>query len=140
MRIASCDRTIAAPAEVVWRLLTSADGLNEWMSVEAEVDLRVGGTIRWRHDNGWVVAGEVREIVPERRFAFTYGWEEGGFPVPLGSSLVSIELERAVGGTTIRVRHTGLTDEMAEQHDQGWSMFVDRLAGRAESSIGREVR
>jgi hypothetical protein len=73
MRIAACDRTIAAPVDVVWRLLTTVDGLNRWMSVEAEVDLRVGGVIRWRHEEGHTVAGEIRDVVPMRRLVLTYG-------------------------------------------------------------------
>lgn len=132
MKIAACDRSVAAPVDVVWSLLASADGLNQWMSVEAEVDLRVGGAVRWTHENGAVVAGEFREIVPMRRLAFTYGWEEGGFPVPVGSSLVTIELEARGDVTEVRLCHTGLTDEMARQHEQGWSWFIERLADRAE--------
>lgn len=132
MILAACDRSIAAPVDVVWALVSTADGLNEWMSVEATLDLRPGGTIRWVHDNGWVVAGEIVEVVPMRRLAFTYGWEAGGFPVPVGSSVVTIELEPVPAGTRVAVRHRGLTDEMARQHTEGWSMFVDRLAGVAE--------
>lgn len=132
MSIASCDRTIAAPVDIVWGLLSSADGLNQWMSASADVDLRIGGTIRWTHENGWVVAGEFREIVPMRRLVFTYGWESGGFPVPVGSSVVTIELEAQGSTTEVRVRHTGLTDEMAAQHDHGWGLFIGRLAERAE--------
>ena len=132
MMLAGCDRTIAAPVDLVWSLVSTASGLNEWMSVEAELDLREGGTIRWVHDNGWVVAGEFREIVPMRRLVFTYGWEFGGFPVPLGSSTVTIELHARGPDTDVSIRHTGLTDQMAEQHTSGWSMFADRLVARAE--------
>ncbi len=132
--LASCDRTIAAPVDVVWSLLSTADGLNQWMSVEAEVDLRRGGTIRWTHDSGWIVAGELRDVVPMRRLVFTYGWERGGFPVPVGSSVVTIELTARGCETDLRVRHDGLTAAMAQQHTGGWEMFVERLAARA---VGR---
>ena len=132
MNLVSCDREVAAPVDVLWSLISSAEGLNQWMSVEATVDLVPGGEIRWVHDNGWVVAGEFREIVPMRRIAFTYGWESGGFPVPVGSSEVSIELEARGGSTLVRVRHSGLSPEMAEQHTTGWNMFLDLLAERAE--------
>lgn len=133
MNLASCDRTIAAPVDVVWSLVSTADGLRAWMAVEAIVELRVGGSIRWVHDNGWVVAGTVEEVVPMRRLRFTYGWESGGFPVPLESSTVTIELAGRGGATELSIRHTGLTPEMAEQHTGGWAMFVERLAVRAEA-------
>jgi uncharacterized protein YndB with AHSA1/START domain len=128
--LATCDRVVDAPVDVIWPLISTAEGLNEWMSVVAEVDLRTGGTIRWTHANGWVVAGELLEIVPHRRLVFTYGWESGGFPVPVGSSVVTIELDPLGAATRVRVRHEGLSPSMAEQHTKGWAMFVDRLAVR----------
>ncbi|MDJ0768097.1 MAG: SRPBCC domain-containing protein [Ilumatobacter sp.] len=133
MNLATCDRVIEAPVDVVWPLLSSAEGLNQWMSIEAEVDLRPGGAIRWTHDSGWVVAGEIREVTPMRRLVFTFGWERGGFPVPRGSSVVTIELDALDAATRVRVRHEGLTAEMAAQHTEGWTMFIERLAARASA-------
>lgn len=132
MILAECDRVIAAPVDVVWDLLTTAAGLNEWMSVDATVDLEPGGTIRWRHENGHVVAGEVREVVPMRRFVFSYGWETDFLPVAPGSTVVTIELDAGPDATRVSVRHAGLTTELAEQHSAGWTHFIDLLAERAE--------
>ena len=132
MMIAECDRVIAAPIDLVWSLISTASGLTEWMATEAAVDLRVGGAIRWVHDNGWTVAGTIREIAPMRRLSYTYGWESGGFAVPLESSVVTIELTARGGVTEVSVRHDGLTSEMAEQHTGGWEMFIGQLADRAE--------
>ena len=133
MNLATCDRVIEAPIDVVWGLLTSADGLTRWMAVDATVELEVGGAITWTHDNGWVVAGEFREIAPMRRLVFTYGWAEGGFPVPVGSSVVTIELDALGDATRLSVRHDGLTPAMAEQHSEGWRMFIERLAAAAST-------
>lgn len=135
MMLATCDRLIAAPVDLVWSLISSSEGLCEWMSVEATVDLRIGGEIRWVHDNGWIVAGTIRDIAPMRRLVFTYGWEEGGFPVPLESSLVTIELTARGAVTELTVRHEGLTAAMAEQHTGGWQMFIGRLAERAQRLV-----
>lgn len=46
----------STPVDVVWSLITTADGINRWMSVEADVDLTVGGELRWVPEHGWVVA------------------------------------------------------------------------------------
>ncbi len=132
MIVAGCDRLIAAPVDLVWSLVSTADELRDWMAVDAEIDLRVGGTIRWAHDNGWIVVGAVREVAPMRRLSYTYGWEQGGFPVPIDSSIVTIELSARGAATQVTVRHEGLPPEMAEQHTGGWRMFVDLLAARAE--------
>jgi uncharacterized protein YndB with AHSA1/START domain len=138
VNLASCDRTIAAGVDVVWDLVSTADGLRRWMAVEAEVELVPGGRITWRHDNGSVVAGEVVEVVPTRRLVFTYGWAEGGFPVPVGSSVVTIELEPDGSGTRVCVRHEGLAPEMVERHTEGWTIFVDRLADVARRPTGAQ--
>lgn len=135
MMLAACDRLIAAPVSLVWSLVSTAVGLCEWMAVEAEVDPRVGGTIRWEHDNGWVVAGTICEFTPMRRLSYTYGWERGGFPVPIDSSVVTIELTPRGAATRLTIRHEGLTPEMAEQHTSGWHMFVDRLVESAEHGL-----
>lgn len=132
MNLAGCDRLVAAPVDVVWALVSTADGLREWMAVDAELDLRVGGMIRWEHDNGWVVAGTVREVTPMRRLIFTYGWERGGFPVPLDSSVVTIELTARGSATELSVRHEGLTPEMADRHAGGWRLFTELLVEQAE--------
>lgn len=136
MIIANCDRVIEAPVDLVWSLISTGEGLTEWMAVEAEIDLCVGGTIRWVHDNGWIVAGTIREVSPMRRLSYTYGWESGGFPVPLESSVVTIELTARGGTTELSVRHDGLTPEMADQHQAGWGLFVGRLADRAVERAG----
>ena len=136
MILAECDRTIAAPVDVVWRLLTTADGLGEWMAADASVDLRPGGAITWRHENGHVVEGEVREVAPMRRFVFTYGWATDFLPVPPGSTLVTIELDAGPTHTTVSVRHAGLDEAMAAQHTEGWTYFIEQLAVRAEEEMG----
>lgn len=133
MMLATCERTIGAPLAVVWDLVTTADGLTTWMAESATVELQPGGLITWRHENGEVVAGEVREVVPMRRFVFTFGWETDFFPVQPGSTTVTIELEALAGATRVSIRHAGLTDEMAEQHTIGWTHFVERLGERAEA-------
>ena len=73
---------IEAPPDVVFELLTDARGLLEWMAVEAESEVVVGGLIRWRHENGDVMQGRFVEIERPTRVVFSYGWERGGLDIP----------------------------------------------------------
>ena len=130
--LATCERTIDAPVDIVWDLVTTAAGLTTWMAVEASVDPTPGGAITWRHDNGEVVEGVVVEVVPMRRFVFTYGWATGFLPVPPGSTTVTIEFESIANATRVSLRHTGLSAELADRHAAGWAHFVGRWADRAE--------
>ena len=44
--------TVDATPEAVWDALTDPDELAAWFGAEAEVDLRVGGAVRFRWHDG----------------------------------------------------------------------------------------
>jgi uncharacterized protein YndB with AHSA1/START domain len=133
VRLASYELTIEAPAEVVWRLLTTGDGLVRWVGPEAAADPVPGGDLRWVHPNGATVVGHFVELVPYRRLVFTYGWEDGRMGVPPGSSTVEIELFEQDGVTTLRLTHRGLPPSAVEDHERGWAYFIGRLREAAAS-------
>ena len=117
-RLVTHELTIAAPVATVYDLLTDADGLLEWLAVEAEVD---------------PTRGEYIALEPPHRLAFTYGWEDPARGIPPGSTTVEIELE-AVNGSSTRLRlvHRGVPVTEAEGHEAGWVHFLGQLAQRAE--------
>ena len=57
MRLASYQVAIAAPAQVVWAHLTTAQGLVRWIGPVAAADPTPGGVLRWTHANGATVVG-----------------------------------------------------------------------------------
>ena len=127
MRLASYQVTIAAPVEVVWAQLTTAEGLVRWVGPEATADSTPGGMLRWTHPNGATVVGRFLELVPYRRVVFTYGWADGRLGVPPGSTTVEIDLVEEAGATTLRLVHHGLPPETVPDHQQGWTYFLDIL-------------
>lgn len=131
MRLATHELTIAAPAAVVWELLTTADGLVRWVGPEAVAEPRPGGDLRWVHPNGATVVGRFVELDPPRRLVFTYGWEDGRMGVPPGSTTVEIDLTEAGGVTTLRLVHRGLPPEVVEAHEHGWAYFLGVLQASA---------
>ena len=86
---------VPAPVEEVWSALTEADKLEEWFANDVELDLEPGGLGTFRWDDGEERHVVVEEVVPERRFAFT--WDE---------SHVEIELAEVDAGTRVLVRET----------------------------------
>lgn len=49
--------------------------------------------------------------------------------MPVGSTTVAFDLEPENGGTRVRLRHTGLPNELeVEQHIKGWDLFLPELA------------
>jgi uncharacterized protein YndB with AHSA1/START domain len=127
VRLASHAIAIAAPAEVVWRHLTTGDGLVRWVGPEAAADPIPGGGLRWVHPNGATVVGRFVELVPHRRLVFTYGWEDGRMGVTPGSTTVEIELSEHDGVTTLRLTHRGLPPAAVDDHEHGWAYFLGAL-------------
>jgi uncharacterized protein YndB with AHSA1/START domain len=126
-------RRLPAPIDEVFDWWSEADRLREWMSpvgtVEAEVDLRVGGAFRIVMRGGDTVIehhGSYVEIERPRRLVFTWTSPFTG-PEP---SLVTVELEPdGPGATRLRLLHAGLPEAAADSHRGGWGSMLDRLAG-----------
>lgn len=125
------ERTIAAPAAVVYELFTDPALLVEWMAESAETDVRPGGRWRWTHANGDTTCGEFVELVPHRLIVFTYGWEQPELGIPPGSTRVEVHLTELEGRTRVKVVHSGLDEAAAANHRGGWQHYLGRLAVRA---------
>ncbi|MCD2440984.1 SRPBCC domain-containing protein [Agromyces sp. SYSU K20354] len=135
MKLVQQRLTIHAPADVVFRLLTEADGLMRWMAVEAVAEAWPGGELRWTHQNGATVVGRFLELDPPRRIVFSYGWEGGLMGLPPESSIVEILLEDAGSDTHLALSHRYVPDESAELHRHGWEHFFGLLKTQAERDL-----
>jgi uncharacterized protein YndB with AHSA1/START domain len=133
-------RRLFAPIGDVFRWWTEAERLEEWMSptgtVEAEVDLRVGGALRIVMKSGDTVIehlGQYVEIERPTRLVFTWRSPFTG-PAP---SVVTVELEPdGDGATLLYLVHSELPEAAATSHRDGWGSMLDRLATRAAKEVG----
>jgi uncharacterized protein YndB with AHSA1/START domain len=96
---------IAAPAAAVWVALTDPGELVAWFGAEVEMDLRPGGSVRFRWADGIERRGLVIELDPPHRFAFR--WRElrsaaTGLAVS-DATIVEFLVEAVAGGTRVRV-------------------------------------
>ena len=73
-----------------------------------------------------------REVVPNQRISFSFGWEGDNHPVPPGSTVVEITLTPDGDATIVRLEHSGLLADARADHGHGWQGYVDRLAAAAE--------
>ncbi|HEV2139810.1 MAG TPA: SRPBCC domain-containing protein [Candidatus Dormibacteraeota bacterium] len=123
-------RLVAAPVAEVFRWWSEPALLERWMSpigtVEAEVDLRVGGNLRIVMKGEAVEIehrGHFVEIDPPRRLAFT--WES---IYTNGPSLVTVSFERdGDAATNVVIVHSRLSPGAAASHAGGWAAMLDRL-------------
>lgn len=126
------DKTVLLPLDIdqAFALITEPERLRRWQTVAARVDLKVGGDYRWTITPGHHATGTFTEIEPGKRVVFTWGWEQSEAMAP-SDSVVSITLEPAGGGTSVRLTHEGLSEQQEAGHAEGWNHYLDRLVAEA---------
>jgi uncharacterized protein YndB with AHSA1/START domain len=134
-RTLQIERTYQASAQAVFDAWTSEEvmrrwfhGEHAWETSEAQVDLRLGGTVRVvmrdpDKDVTYGGGGHYTEIDPPTRLAFTWTWDNEG-----RETLIELDFEETDGATTVRLTHNGLKDqESVSSHEGGWSNCLDNL-------------
>jgi uncharacterized protein YndB with AHSA1/START domain len=127
-------RKIKASPAKVWAAITRPEQMLQWWgpdagpTLKAEADVRPGGrfSIIFRLLNGdeHNPTGVYREVLPERKLAFTWEWPG----MPERESLVTFLLKPLGSGTELTLIHEHLPDEEArESHEQGWCGLLDKL-------------
>src|SRR5215210_623212 len=122
-----CEVRVQASPETIFPLLVEGERSARWFGRAASIEPRPGGVYRTELSDQIVAVGEIVEIDEPRRVVLTFGWE-GSDEVPPGSSRVQITLEPDGDETVVRLLHDGLPDGAAEEHGQGWDLFLPRLA------------
>jgi uncharacterized protein YndB with AHSA1/START domain len=135
-RVLRIERTFDAPAERVFEAWTSEEvlrrwlhGMPDWETPTAEVDLRVGGSIRivMRDPSDGSEAGatgEYRVVEPPRRLVFTWVWDDQ----PDLPQLIELEFSERDGRTTVLMTNSSIpTHERWESQQRGWNVCFDNL-------------
>jgi uncharacterized protein YndB with AHSA1/START domain len=130
------ERTFDAPAEEVFDAWTSPEVLRRWFrpgrdweapSV-AEVDLRVGGTIRVvmrRLDGTEEGAGGVYTVIERpHRLAFTWTFDE----YPSNQQMIELEFTEQDGATKVLFVNSRIShEERRDQQYSGWQACLDNM-------------
>ena len=130
-------RVFDAPAELVYRALTTPDLVKRWWGFDTsvwevcEIDLRVGG--QWRyvikdHDMEVGFHGEYHELVAPNRIVSTEVFE--GFPDAGSVNTVSLDEVDGVTTMTTLIRHETQEHrdmQMASGMEGGMQVSYDRL-------------
>ena len=111
------ERRLAHPVERVWRAVTDPAELGHWFPSAVRGEVASGGTLTFEFPGGdMILEGEVVELDPPRRFAFTFG-----------DDVLRIELDPAGDGCLLRF--TCLFDDpaRASRDAAGWHICLDTL-------------
>jgi uncharacterized protein YndB with AHSA1/START domain len=134
-RVVRIERSFHAPAEEVFDAWTSAEVMRRWLhpepnweTPEAEVDLRVGGTVRvvMRRPDGSEVesCGEYTLIERPRRLVMTWTFGDD----PSNEQLMELSFSESGGSTTVLLVNSEIsTDERRDAQDWGWHGCLDQL-------------
>jgi uncharacterized protein YndB with AHSA1/START domain len=140
-RVVRLERTFEASAEDVFDAWTSEEVIGRWFKpkegwreASAEVDLRVGGTIRvvMHGPDGEPVGarGEYRLIERPRRLAFTWTFDD----YPDNKQLIELEFTESEGRTTVVFVNSEISDEeRRESQYDGWQTCFDEMQRVLES-------
>jgi uncharacterized protein YndB with AHSA1/START domain len=131
------ERMVNATPESAFENWVDAEARRRWYApedgwiVEAETDLRVGGT--WRvwfgpsRDEMYLEHGVFEEIDRPRRLAYStlYEFPDGR---PGFETRVTVTFEARGGGTLLTISDTGYpSDEQRARNESGWAGFLDRF-------------
>lgn len=100
--------TVGATPDAVWDALTDPRELAAWFGAEAELDLRVGGAVRFRWPDGTERRGLVVDVDAPRRLAFRWRelrTSESGLEAA-DSTVVAFMLASDEQGTRVTVTET----------------------------------
>lgn len=132
---------IAAPPSVVWRWLSSQEGLRRWLGPDLEIDLRVGGGYVLTSE-GTTIRGVVLDIVPESALVLSW-FEEGGDWVHPARLVITLGAVR--DGTRVSLVHDGFAGigkpgwrrtEEAYERGADRHRLVERLRELVEANAG----
>jgi uncharacterized protein YndB with AHSA1/START domain len=112
------ERTLAHPVDKVWRAITEPAHLSQWFPATMQIDLRVGGTIRFVFPGGAAPSmdGTITDLDPPRVFAYTWGDDH-----------LRWELRTGPKGSLLICTHTFGDRAGAASFAAGWQVCLDAL-------------
>ena len=121
------DEVLPHPLDAVWRALTDARAISEWLMRTDDFQPQVGTRFRMKTRNlsgdGWVV-GEVLELDPPRRMVWAWSVADDAPP-----TTVTFELTAEAGGTRLKLTHVGEIDpDIGGRLTDGWPGRIQALS------------
>jgi uncharacterized protein YndB with AHSA1/START domain len=130
---------IKASPESVFQALTEKEYLECWFVQNAEVDLRLGGAIKFEWGAGVFNVGKILALDPPHRVS--YSWEA---QTP-SATMVTFELTAEDNGTRLHVTNSGFCegedwDSYYDLRNNGWNIHLKNLIAWLETGISEPHR
>jgi uncharacterized protein YndB with AHSA1/START domain len=115
---------VDVPRARVWRCLSEADLLGQWLGELVSGAVGTDGEFVVDHGDGYCCRSTVLVCAEPSRLVFTWHFPDES------ASEVGIELEESAGSTVLRLDHRGLGD-LAESYRDGWCVHLSYLEAAA---------
>ena len=130
---------LATDRDATWAALTDPAQVAEWLTRATPVG-PVGASYELDFGDGDVMRGEVLEVMPGERLAYSWGW--GGTPAS-ARTRVSWELAPGEDGTLVTLTHggwaeAGLTAKERDEHAGYWEGYVAALVEMTDFAVSGE--
>jgi uncharacterized protein YndB with AHSA1/START domain len=125
---------IHAGRDTVFGYFTDSERWARWWGQGSTIEARAGGAVRIVHPGGVQVAGEILEIDPPSRLVFTYGYVSGT-PMPVGASIVTVQLEDDREGTRLNLSHAFADEKARDEMVQGWRFQLSLFANLVSNDL-----
>lgn len=134
---------IRAPRATVFRFFTDSERFARWWGKGSAIDAVPGGAVRICFPGGNTASGEVLEIEPEARIAFSYGYDDPAQPIAPGGSRVTVALSDHPEGTRLDLVHAVDGEAARAAHVQAWryqlSVFAVVAAAEAHAEAAPRI-
>jgi uncharacterized protein YndB with AHSA1/START domain len=135
---------IDAPIETVWRAWTTSEGLRSWLAPHAEIELKLGGTMRSNYNEAGslrdaeTIENTILSYEPERMLSIRVTKAPASFPFAdtVGDMWTVVYFEPiGPNQTSVRVVSLGFTADPQSQamrafFDQGNAATIEQMRAR----------
>ncbi|MEO8582433.1 MAG: SRPBCC family protein [Flavitalea sp.] len=131
--ISEASVTINAPAEKVWKAITTPSEIKKYlMGTNVESEWKEGSPIAYKGEyNGKAYhdKGIIKKFEPNKVFQSTYWSSAGGKEdKPENYNLVTYTLSNQNGKTLVTLSQDNVSSEKEKEHlDQNWTMVMNKL-------------
>lgn len=111
---------IKSSIEKVFDCFTKSEAMLAWHGKEIELNPVPGGIYKVVFEDGTVILGTYKEVIPHKRVVYTASYGNV-------DSLIEIDFAEEKDGVRIKLKQTFALDQNISSFQGGWDYFLDML-------------
>lgn len=127
-------KNFPAKKDELYNAWTDPESLKQWWKPmgkqleEVENDIREGGTVRYRFQDGLEVSGTYQEVAEGTKLVYSWIWQFPEASIHNGDYLLTVEFSGDGEGSSLSVTQENIAEEHAiKPHEEGWQESLDAL-------------